>query len=61
MLINQNDYEEFIKNSSMSLAEIKRFANSQNVKPGIVIGRIQNDTNNYSFMAKYRERYKWSN
>ena len=47
--------------SSMSLAEIKRFANSQNVKPGIVIGRIQNDTNNYSFMAKYRERYKWSN
>ena len=61
MLINQNDYEEFIKNSNMSLAEIKRFANSQNVKPGIVIGRIQNDTNNYSFMAKYRERYKWSN
>ena len=61
MLINQNDYEDFIKNSNISLSEIKRFADSQNVKPGIVIGRIQNDINDYSFMAKYRERYKWSN
>ncbi len=61
ILINQNDYEDFIKNGNMSLTEIKRFADSQNVKPGIVIGRIQNDINDYSFMAKYRERYKWSN
>ena len=61
MLINQNDYEDFIKNSNISLSEIKRFADSQNVKPCIVIGRIQNDINDYSFMAKYRERYKWSN
>ena len=61
MLINQNDYEDFIKSGNMNITEIKRFANSQNVKPGIVIGRIQNDINDYSFMAKYRERYKWSN
>lgn len=61
MLINQNDYDNFIKNGNLSLVEIKKFAKSQNVKPGIVIGRIQNDINDYSFMAKYRERYKWSN
>ena len=61
MLINQNDYEDFIKSGNMNITEIKRFADSQNVKPGIVIGRIQNDINDYSFMAKYRERYKWSN
>lgn len=61
ILINQNDYDNFIKNSNMSLDEIKRFAYSQNVKPGIVIGRIQNDINDYSFMTKYREKYKWSN
>ena len=36
------------------------FADSQNVKPGIVIGRIQKDIDDYSFMAQYRERYKWS-
>lgn len=50
-----------LKIAILSLSEIKRFADSQNVKPGIVIGRIQNDINDYSFMAKYRERYKWSN
>ena len=61
MLINQNDYEDFIKSGNMNITEIKRFADSQNVKPSIVIGRIQNDINDYSFMAKYRERYKWSN
>lgn len=61
MLINQNDYEDFINNNNISLSEIKRFADSQNVKPGIVIGRIQKDRNDYSFMTKYKERYKWNN
>ena len=61
MLINQKDYEYFLKNSTMNLTEIKKFAASQNVKPGIVIGRIQKDTNDYTFLAKYREKYKWSN
>lgn len=60
MLINQNDYDDFVTNSNMTITEIKKFADTQNVKPGIVIGRIQNDINDYSFMAKYREKYKWS-
>lgn len=59
-LINQQAYDTFIKNNNLSLTEIKKFADSQNVKPGIVIGRIQNDTKDYSFMAQYREKYKWS-
>lgn len=61
MLIDQNDYDNFIKSCNLTINEIKKFANFQNVKPGIVIGRIQNDINDYSFMAKYREKYKWSN
>ena len=61
MLINQSDYEDFIKKGNMSLTEIKKFAETQNVKPGVIIGRIQKDMNNYSFMTRYREKYKWSN
>lgn len=60
ILINQKDYDNFIKNSNISLPEIKKFADSQNVKPGIVIGRIQNDRKDYSFMTDYREKYKWA-
>lgn len=59
ILINKNDYEEFMKNGNLSFSAIKRFADSQKVKPGIVIGRIQKDMNDYSFLARYRERYKW--
>ena len=60
-LINQDDYDEFIKKSVINITEINKFAKSQNVKPGIVIGRIQNDTKDYSFMSQYKEKYKWSN
>ena len=58
-LINQNDYERFIKNNNMNYKEIEKFAKSQKVIPSIVIGRIQNDMKDYTFMSKYRERYKW--
>lgn len=60
ILIDQNDYEEFKRQSHISFSNIEKFAYSQNVKPGIVIGRIQNDLNNYSFLTKYREKYKLS-
>ena len=60
-LINEDDYNSFLQNEKYDIITITKFAKSQNVKPGIVIGRIQNDINDYSFMARYRERYKWVN
>jgi HTH-type transcriptional regulator/antitoxin HigA len=60
-LINDDDYRNFKKAGEFDYGSISRFANSQNVKPGIVIGRIQNEINDYTFMAKYRDRYKWVN
>ena len=60
-LINEDDYDHFVKNGKYDFTTIKKFARSQNVKPGIVIGRIQNDIADYTFMAKYREKYKWVN
>lgn len=59
-LINENEYKIFRMNSKLDMISIQRFAKSQNVIPGIVIGRIQNDTQDYSFLAKYKEKYKWS-
>ena len=60
ILIDENKYNDFMKKANIGISDIKCFADSQNVKPGIVIGRIQKDIDDYSFMAQYRERYKWS-
>ena len=35
------------------------FAKTQNVLPSIVIGRIQNDIKDYTFMSSYKDKYKW--
>lgn len=59
-LIKAKDYNTFIKNGKFDIKTITNFAKSQNVKPGIVIGRMQKENKNYKFMASYRERYKWS-
>jgi HTH-type transcriptional regulator / antitoxin HigA len=58
-LINDDAYEQFIKTKKYSFSIINDFAKSQGVKPGIVIGRLQKDFGDYTFMARYRERYKW--
>lgn len=59
ILIDKNDYENFIKKNVLNISTIKEFAKTQGVLPGIVIGRIQNDTKNYSFLTKYKEKYVW--
>lgn len=60
ILINEKDYINFKKNNNLNYKEIKKFAASQNVIPSIVIGRIQNDTQDFSFLASYKEQYKWA-
>lgn len=42
-LLEKKDYEHFIKQSDYSLKAIKDFAQSQNVLPCIVIGRLQKE------------------
>ncbi len=58
-LIDKNDYENFIAKNVLNIYTIREFAKKQGVLPGIVIGRIQNDRKDYSFLAKYREKYVW--
>ena len=59
ILIDKNAYENFISKNVLNIYTIKEFAKTQGVIPGIVIGRIQNDTKDYSFLAKYKEKYVW--
>lgn len=42
-LIAPDKYEEFIRRNEFSIVSIKRFAESINRDPGIVLGRLQND------------------
>ena len=59
-LINEEEYKKFVGKNDFSIESINKFADKQGVTPTIVIGRIQNDTNNYSFMSKYKVKYKWA-
>ena len=61
ILINDDDYDKFLKNNKLNYSNIKSFANTQGVIPSIVIGRIQNDYKDYTLFAKYKEKYKWVN
>lgn len=43
ILINKNDYQNFIKENNFSLKAINSFAKTQNILPAIVIGRLQKE------------------
>lgn len=62
ILINPKEYEKFIKNKNFYLESISKFANEQNVRNFIVIGRLQHDGiigwQNYS---NEKVLYKWIN
>lgn len=60
VLINKEEYDLFKKSMKYDISSIKQFAKSQNVLPSIVIGRLQNDFHDYSFLAKYKEKYVWA-
>lgn len=60
MLIDEEAYKEFINSGNYkSISKIKSFADSLNIIPSIVIGRLNKELNDYSFMSKYKVRYKW--
>ena len=58
-LINNTEYKKFVENGKYDITTIKEFAKNQCVKPGIVIGRIQREINDYTFLAQYKDRYRW--
>lgn len=62
-LINKEDYKEFLKKYSISPTydTIEKFAGQQNVKPYIVIGRMQKEKLlEYNMYSGAKIRYKWA-
>lgn len=59
-LLDPVAYASFISKKDFSISSICNFAKEQNVKPYIVIGRLQKEKYlDYSFYSEYKTRYKW--
>lgn len=60
MLLSPESYEQFIKKGDFSIGAIQQYAESQNVMPYIVIGRLQKEKYlDYRTYCDYKLRYKW--
>ena len=58
-LINEAEYQKFISQDSINEKSIEDFAKTQGVRDFIVVGRLENDKNDYKLFANKRLRYKW--
>lgn len=60
-LLEPNSYERFINNSSFSFASISKYAQTQDVPPYVVIGRLQKEGKiPWTWFKGYKLRYKWA-
>lgn len=60
MLLSPESYELFIRKRDFSIEAIRKYAESQNVMPYIVIGRLQKEKYlDYRTYCDYKLRYKW--
>lgn len=60
-LIDPSAYETFIRKADFSLSAIRSFAESQHIKPYIVIGRLQHEKIiKYDQFSSEKVRYKWA-
>lgn len=60
MLLSPESYEKFIQRGDFSIEAIYQYAESQQVMPYIVIGRLQKEKYlDYRTYSDYKLRYKW--
>lgn len=61
MLLSPESYKMFIQREDFSIEAIHKYAESQNVMPYIVIGRLQKEKYlDYRTYSNYKLRYKWN-
>lgn len=58
-LINEEEYRKFVESGNLTEEKIRKFSKEQNVKPFIVVGRIQRDQKDYKLFYNLKTRYKW--
>lgn len=60
-LLNAKDYSDFLEKGAFDIGTICDFSKKQNVKPYIVIGRLQREGKlKYTQFSEYKARYKWA-
>ena len=59
ILIDKNQFVEFIKNNDFSKKEVIKLAKKNNVQPFIVVGRLEKEINDYKLLSEMRLMYKW--
>lgn len=60
-LIDPDAYDHFVEKGDYSLDAIKKFAESQSVRPYIIIGRLQREKKlGYDQYSSEKKRYKWA-
>ena len=60
VLLSPESYESFIRQGDFSIQAIQAYAESQNVMPYMVIGRLQKERYlDYRMYSDYKLRYKW--
>ena len=59
ILINEEEYRKFVESGNLTEEKIRKFSKEQNVKPFIVVGRIQRDQKDYKLFYNLKTRYKW--
>ena len=61
--LNRKDGEEslrkFVESGNLTEEKIRKFSKEQNVKPFIVVGRIQREQKDYKLFYNLKTRYKW--
>lgn len=61
ILIPPHHYNEFIENDDFSLSSIVSFANSIDIAPGIVVGRLQHDKHiDYTHGYNLKKTFVWA-
>lgn len=60
-LLEESSFQSFIQKGNFSITAILEYAESQNVQPYIVIGRLQRNEKylKYNQYAEYKTRYEW--
>ena len=56
---NEEEYRKFVESGNLTEEKIRKFSKEQNVKPFIVVGRIQREQKDYKLFYNLKTRYKW--
>lgn len=59
ILIKKEKFDEFLKLHKFTQESINNFSKENDVQPFIVVGRLEKELNDYSFMADMRIKYEW--